>query len=178
MRRRSTRSIVVPLLLCVFAAVCLITPAANAQDVWHVDIDAPPNGDGIDWATAFKSLQDAIDEADASQGGDIILVAEGTYVPSKRTVPSVPRTETFLLDFPELSIQAGFAGMNAPDPDLRDPVMFPTILSGNIPVPEGSSFPACDNPPPGAGNCSVGTPGVPGCTGFACCEEVCAAFPS
>ena len=167
------------LLVCVGCPTCLIAPAANAQTFWRADddSDAMGGGDGMTWATAFKSLQDAIDAA-SPVGGDVIRVAGGIYVPSKRAIESVPRTETFLLDFPELSIQAGFAGMNAPDPDLRDPVMFPTILSGNIPVPEGSSFPACDNPPPGAGNCSVGTPGVPGCTGFACCEEVCAAFPS
>lgn len=37
----------------------------------------------------------------------------------------------------------------------------------------GQGIPSCDAPPPGAGNCAVETPGVPGCTNPACCKLVC-----
>jgi hypothetical protein len=173
MRRRQTGSSFAFLLVCVGGAACLIAPAANAEDVWHVDADAPPNGDGILWSTAFNSLQDAITAADAQGGSNVILVAEGIYLPTERTIPSVPRTETFLLDFPNVSLQAGFAGFDAPDPTLRDPVAFPTILSGDIPAAEAGPFPACDDPLPGAGDCSEETLGVPGCTRSECCAAVC-----
>ncbi len=39
---------------------------------------------------------------------------------------------------------------------------------------QAQPFPACDDPPPGAGNCATATPGVPGCLDHLCCEAVCA----
>ncbi len=41
----------------------------------------------------------------------------------------------------------------------------------------GQPFPACDNPPPGAGDCLTPTPGVPGCLDHTCCETICASDP-
>ncbi len=38
----------------------------------------------------------------------------------------------------------------------------------------GQPFPACNNPPPGAGDCLTPTPGVPGCLDHTCCETICA----
>jgi hypothetical protein len=62
-------------------------------------------------------------------------------------------------------------------------VKFPRRVAGAIVamsiagVCHGQGIPACDSPPPGAGNCLVATPGVPGCTVPSCCKIVCADDP-
>ena len=43
-----------------------------------VDIDAPPNGDGLTWATAFDDIQAAIDASEVCIN-PVLWVAEGTY---------------------------------------------------------------------------------------------------
>ncbi len=47
--------------------------------VIYVDDDAPPGGDGLTWPTAYKYLQDALDDAGT---GDEIWVSAGTYYPT------------------------------------------------------------------------------------------------
>ncbi|MHC4428122.1 MAG: hypothetical protein ACYS0D_05900 [Planctomycetota bacterium] len=37
----------------------------------------------------------------------------------------------------------------------------------------GQGIPACDDPDPGAGNCLVATPGIPGCQDQTCCKLIC-----
>ena len=44
---------------------------------WHVDAAVAASGDGTSWQTAFKTIREGID---AAFYGDIVLVAEGTYV--------------------------------------------------------------------------------------------------
>src|SRR5262245_51916393 len=46
-------------MLAVALTLCLVTSTANAL-VIYVDDDAPANGDGLTWDTAFRFLQDAI----------------------------------------------------------------------------------------------------------------------
>jgi hypothetical protein len=45
--------------------------------IWHVDNSVFTSGSGASWENAFKTIQEGID---ASSHGDIVLVAEGTYV--------------------------------------------------------------------------------------------------
>ena len=56
---------------------------ARGQSTFYVDVDAPPDGSGSSWETAFNDLQDALAEA-AGSGGTVteIRVAEGTYKPA------------------------------------------------------------------------------------------------
>ncbi|HVH98981.1 MAG TPA: LamG-like jellyroll fold domain-containing protein, partial [Enhygromyxa sp.] len=67
----------------------------------HVDVDAPPGGDGQSWATAFDNLQDAIDASVACEDSQI-WVAEGTYAPD----PNAPVAT--ISD--SVEIYGGFAG--------------------------------------------------------------------
>lgn len=101
--------------------------------------------DGSSWATAFDNLQSALEKARASGGDDQIWIATGTYTPSKVYAPldgsatpvtggasglDVANLKTF--DMPDgVALYGGFAyGMNSLD--QRDPVRYPTTLSGDL----------------------------------------------
>jgi len=84
---------------------------------------------GTSWQFAYDDLDAALDAA-ANAGGGIIRVANGTYTPDSAGLMD-PRDATFSL--PACTrIMGGYAGDNAIDPDLRDVVAQPTVLSGDI----------------------------------------------
>lgn len=93
-----------------------------------VDDDAPPGGDGRTWTTAYASLSDGL--AAAFLGQEVRL-GQGTYRPTTRTEESDPRSATFLLRN-EVAIRGGYAGLDTPNPDLRDPSVYVSILSGDL----------------------------------------------
>lgn len=56
----------------------------DLPNVIYVDANnSNPGQDGSSWDTAYSSLQDALDAAEASSGGDQIWIAEGRYTPSE-----------------------------------------------------------------------------------------------
>jgi hypothetical protein len=59
----------------------LVSTAVHGGTVLYVDDDAPPPGDGLGWATAYPSLQDALAVA-AGGGVTEIHVAQGVYTPA------------------------------------------------------------------------------------------------
>ena len=65
-------------------AAIAISAGALAQEVRRVDAERPGMnvGDGLSWATAYTSLDDALAEAAAIPGEVQIWLAEGVYVPS------------------------------------------------------------------------------------------------
>lgn len=67
----------------------------------------PGTENGETWATAWKDLQDALDNA-ASTGREI-WVAEGIYKPSRRTISSDAKSATFLIKS-GVAIKGGFNG--------------------------------------------------------------------
>ncbi|MHC4427238.1 MAG: right-handed parallel beta-helix repeat-containing protein, partial [Planctomycetota bacterium] len=70
------------LILAGFAAT-LVSTAVHGGTVLYVDDDAPPPGDGLSWATAYPSLQEALAVAGASGGAvNEIHVAQGVYTPA------------------------------------------------------------------------------------------------
>ena len=81
-------------------------------------------GNGADWANAFNDLQPALALA---LPGQEIHVADGTYKPTATT----DRTVSFQLK-DGVSLLGGYAGYGAANPDARDIVAHPTILSGDI----------------------------------------------
>ena len=102
--------------------------AVDAQgQVLHVDVNGP-GGSGATWGTALTDLQAALDGVIP---GTTIKVAQGTYIPSLRTDAGDTRTATFLINL-DIIIEGGYVGWDAPDPNLRDPDAFPTILSGAL----------------------------------------------
>lgn len=160
--------------------------AAAAADVFRVDDNAPPGGNGSTWSLAYNNLQSAINAANEDPDtADTIHVAEGTYRPSNRANTSYADSATFELAR-NMVLRGGYRGCptgncgdNPPgtSPDDRDIVAFPTILSGDLDPVQLSPVSPCASPPPGAGNCCGATPGIPGCTNSDCCQAVCAAKP-
>ncbi|MFO0829562.1 MAG: hypothetical protein U0572_15595 [Phycisphaerales bacterium] len=106
---------------------------ADAANVWYVDANGPAQGDGQSWATSWRDLQSALAVA---ANGDEIRIADGTYRPTSGT----NRAISFVLTG-GVTLYGGYAGLGAANPDARDVVAFPTILSGNI----GNAASSSDN---------------------------------
>lgn len=122
------------------AAIVFMPSHALAQTVLRVDDDAGPGGDGSSWTTAFNDLQLALDVAAASPTETFeIRVAAGTYVPTKRTDESDPRSATFAIQS-GVAWMGGYAGLGVADPDLRDPDVYVTRLSGDLNGNDGPDF--------------------------------------
>ena len=110
--------------LAVASALMTLAPSASAGN-WFVK-EGSINGDGLSWATAFGSLEEAF----AVVGpGDKILVHEGTYLPRNA---GTGRNRTY--DVPgDLELHGGFK--TSTNPDLPDGSFFKTVLSGNLDNP-------------------------------------------
>ncbi|MCI0632035.1 MAG: right-handed parallel beta-helix repeat-containing protein, partial [Phycisphaerales bacterium] len=114
--------------------------AAQGQTTLYVDDDAAGGGDGLSWSSAFDHVQDALDlAAQAKSGVNEVRVAQGRYVPTKRTDETDPRSVTFTL-LNGVMLAGGYAGVGADDPDARDVEQFQTILSGDINGDDGPDF--------------------------------------
>jgi hypothetical protein len=102
---------------------------ASVPAVVHVDAAAPLGGDGLTWNTAFRDLQDALAMAGAFPAQvQEVRVAHGTYRPNRGTNN---RAASFWLA-DGTTVRGGYAGRNAPNPNLNDPAQFVTVLSGDI----------------------------------------------
>ena len=129
-------STMMTLMVVMVSGVLLLHSTAHGQAIIYVDGDASTNGDGIDWTTAYRYLQDALAAAGTNGVTTEIRVAQGTYEPDQdeggNVTPGV-RTETFQL-LNGVELKGGYAGLGAPDPDLRDIDGNTSILSGDIGV--------------------------------------------
>jgi len=93
---------------------------------------AAPTKDGTTWGTAYISLQEAIDNAIAT---DKIYVAAGIYKPSVRpsglTIDNGTKDQTFLI--PEgVALYGGFKGDGSDDINTRNFALNPSILDGDL----------------------------------------------
>ena len=111
-------------------AIAALCTAASAQSVWYVDDSAPFGGDGKAWATAFRSVNGALDKAIS---GDEIRVAQGLYLPDggpDRT--RFDRDATFRIGG-GIVVLGGFRGVTGSgSADERDPGRFRTTLNGDL----------------------------------------------
>lgn len=100
----------------------------------YVDASVPgATHNGMNWNTAFVDLQQALSVAAA---GDEIHVADGIYKPTSTSNSGIAFN---LLN--GVSLLGGYEGSGSPNPNLRNPTLFPSTLSGNI----GSVSSASDN---------------------------------
>ncbi|MEO0447947.1 MAG: hypothetical protein AAF191_17900, partial [Verrucomicrobiota bacterium] len=102
----------------------IASPTLSQERIYVDSRSTAPEPDGVSWATAFSSLQEAIDLGFRSQGE--IWVATGTYKPTASSL----RTISFRLH-PGVKLYGGFSS-GSQTMDDRDWETNPTILSGDI----------------------------------------------
>lgn len=115
--------------LCALAALCasFCAATAHAQTIHHVSAAAPPGGDGVSWATAFRHVDDALSIATA---GHRVWVAQGVYRPTVRRDPADPRSRTFA-PAPGVRLLGGFRGIESTQGD-RAGLFRTTVLDGDL----------------------------------------------
>lgn len=98
---------------------------SQASNVLYVDGAVSQSGNGIGWATALKTLTEALDALNGCPDINTILLAKGTYYPSA----SLNRDDAFVIpQRGNVKIYGGYpTGGGA-----RDVLANPTILSGDI----------------------------------------------
>ena len=115
------------------ACILILAASAGASAASTLRVDASAPGvtqDGTDWSTAYLDLQSAIG---AASEGDIIWVAEGTYVPSAAVDSGDARTKTFKL-LRNMRIIGAFESGQTGAGNLadRDIFSFTSTLSGDL----------------------------------------------
>lgn len=104
-----------------------------------VDKAATGANNGRTWDDALNYLQDAIEIADASNGGiNQVQVAQGTYSPDEGVHQAAGnRSASFgLID--GVKIRGGYIGVVSADPNSRDIRQYPTVLSGDLNDDDGT----------------------------------------
>ncbi len=112
--------------------IAAMVSAASYGGTLYVDDNATGANNGTSWADAYLYLQDALAVAGWA---DTICVAQGTYRPDESAyldgLIDDDRRASFTLKM-GVTLLGGFAGVGAGDPDARDVVLYPTILSGDL----------------------------------------------
>lgn len=120
-------------LLSLFGISVCVLGSARAGESLYVDADAPSGGDGLSWTAPYCWLQDALSAA-ADSGGQVseIRVGGGRYAADLGANQTVgDRDATFML-LSGVSIRGGFAGFDSDNPDARDPLLYRSVLSGDL----------------------------------------------
>ena len=129
---------------CVFLLPALVLVVSAQSATIRVDHESSTNGPGTTtWSKAWTNLDDALDFAASNAGPHQIWVADGCYSPSVRTDPNDARSVTFSM-LPGVRIFGGFQGISRTgggETQLaqRNPVLYETILSGDIAIPEDAT---------------------------------------
>ena len=99
--------------------IALLVASNAAAETRYVDRDAPQNGDGLAWGSAYRSLRGALNEAQGNLDITEIWVADGTY-----------QTNGNPFDLRDgLSFYGGFTGTETERND-RDPFANRVIVDG------------------------------------------------
>jgi hypothetical protein len=120
------------LLLLLLTTTCRLK---NSKVNIYVDINAIGTNNGSSWKNAYKSLQDAITDAnniDTLETPIKICVAQGIYRPDLgRGISPGNREATFQLKY-DVTLLGGYAGHGALNPNDRDIKKYQSILSGDL----------------------------------------------
>lgn len=130
-----TRSTAARGLFATILVVILAASSVNAGSILYVDTQAVAGGDGSSWDHAFQFVQDALAAASVS-GGVVseIRVAQGVYRPDQGATQQLGNPLASFVLISGVQVVGGYAGINSPDPNLRDIRGFETILSGDLAV--------------------------------------------
>jgi len=110
----------------------LVSPTLGK--IIYVDDDAVSPGDGRSWDTAYTYLQDALADANDSDAPVEIRVGQGTYRPDRsaeQPAGTGDRNVSFVLG-EGFVLKGAYAGLGAPDPNVRNVDVTKTILSGDL----------------------------------------------
>ena len=117
-----------------FLVFVALSPAWGGSTI-YVDDDAPADGDGRSWQTAYRFLQDALAGSDAAGAERVdIRVAQGIYLPDRVSLRPELRADrgmSFRL-MNSTTLGGGYAGLGSPDPNAWDVELYETVLSGDL----------------------------------------------
>ncbi len=135
MSRKLVILMIVLTAVVVGARLARAAPASADDPVIYVDAGAAAGGDGESWSTAYRHLQDALDEASAKRPTRLeIWVASGVYTPDEDDDGDHADdvvTETFRIVHNGVQLYGGFAGGET-SRDQRDWDANATVLSGDL----------------------------------------------
>ena len=94
----------------------------------YVDASIAGSGDGTTWATAKKTLYEALNIANQCNAIKGIYIAQGAYKPTVNIIGRVNRDHTFFIGN-AYSLYGGYAPGGSKN---ADPELYPTILDGGI----------------------------------------------
>ena len=118
--------------VALFSAFLFSFSFLNAQTVIYVDKDAAQGGNGSNWSSSFKYLNDAFSYANNNSGTYQIWVAEGTYFTDEGALYSNDdQNSVFNIPSNVSSLIGGFSG-NEQSEDQANPKQYLTKLSGLI----------------------------------------------
>lgn len=100
--------------------------------VLYVDDDAIAEQTGASWQEAYRYLQDALADANASGKMVEIRVAQGVYTPDQGVGMTSGDLEATFRLINHVTVKGGYAGVGEPNPDARDVNEYETILSGDL----------------------------------------------
>ncbi|MEN6424782.1 MAG: right-handed parallel beta-helix repeat-containing protein, partial [Phycisphaerales bacterium] len=117
------------------AILCLLMVCSAWGKVIYVDDDAPTGGNGTSWTAAYRFLQDALTDAEATGEAVEVRVAQGTYTPNRSAAKPQGGTGAgarYFLLTDGVSLLGGYAGLAGEDPNARDIRSYQTVLSGDL----------------------------------------------
>jgi hypothetical protein len=114
---------------------------SESARVIYVDDDAAGANNGSSWADAFNYLQDALAQAAVAAKPVEVRVAQGNYKPDQGAgMTPGDQTASFRL-LNGVTLNGGYAGVTAPEPDARDVDLYETILNGDLAGNGSNDFP-------------------------------------
>ncbi len=130
--KRSFLSIIVWVLVFVIFSIRPVS-----ADIIYVDDSATGANNGSSWTDAYNFLQDALTQASSEPNITEIHVTQGIYKPDSNSVcpdGTGDREASFYM-INGIEIKGGYAGYGETDPNVRDFILYETILSGDIGTP-------------------------------------------